>query len=232
MNLKNTVLIACEMQQKEIEYAIESVGYPGKVVWIKKSLHEKPRLLNKALQEEIDKWQDQEGILLGFGMCGNGVLQLISRNTTLVIPKFDDCIRMLLSPGKSLPIPSRIDSLYYTEGWVDTNDSLLMETNSYDLRYGPDKGAQFTKLVLGSYKSVTFIDTGLYDIPKCKELVNFKCKYCGLKIDTVPGSLRILEELLSGSYDDEFVIKAPGEMVEIWDFDGRARCQFANDNDI
>ena len=226
MNLSNTVLIACEMQKKEIEYAAEQTNFNGCISWMEKSLHEKPKRLNAALQEEINKWQDKEAIILSYGMCGNGILGLVSPGTTLVLPKFDDCIRMLLSPGKNRPIPSAVDTLYYTEGWMDTSDCLLQEVNSYDLKYGPEKGAKFTKLVLSGYNSVSFIDTGFYDISPCAKAVESKCRYCGLKIQTVPGNIRILTELLAGHYDDEFVVKAPGEKIELKDFDNRARCVF------
>ena len=224
--LNNSVLIACEMQKKELLASIAETSFKGEVLWLKKSLHEKPKRLNKALQEAIDSCQGKSAILLGFGMCGNGVMGLVSRNTSLIIPMFDDCIRMLLSPGENLPIPSSIFSLFFTEGWLESDECLLKKTNIYDKHYGREKGEYYTKMLLESYNAVTFIDTGLYDIKKCEEKIRYKCELCELKIKTDPGNTRVYKKLLSGIYDSEFVVKAPGEKIEICDFDSRAKCSF------
>ena len=225
--LNNSILIACEMQKKEIEATILETDFPGEVMWLEKSLHEKPKRLKKALQEAIDSCQTKSAILLGFGMCGNGVMDLVSANTPLIIPMFDDCIRMLLSPGESLPIPSSSSSLFFTEGWLESDECMLKEINFYNKYYGQEKGNQYTRQILEGYDSVTFIDTGLYDINKCRKKVQVKCNLCGLTIKTDPGSTRVYKKLLSGIYDDEFVVKAPGEKIKLWDFDARAKCIFS-----
>ncbi|NTV90100.1 MAG: DUF1638 domain-containing protein, partial [Clostridiales bacterium] len=92
---KETVLIACSMLRSEIEKAMADSGLDVSVIWLEKGLHDKPEKLRAALQEQIDGQQDKAVILLGYCLCGNAALGLQSEKATLVIPKFDDCIRML-----------------------------------------------------------------------------------------------------------------------------------------
>ena len=88
-NLKNKKikLIACEVIYNEVRGSIpESWG----VVYFKKGLHERSDILRKKLQNEIDRSQDYDFILLGYGFCGRGTEGLVSGKTVLVMPRCHD----------------------------------------------------------------------------------------------------------------------------------------------
>ena len=230
IDLKDTVLIVCEMIRNEVEVQLKETGYPGEIVWMKKSLHEYPDQLRAAGQEVIDKWQDKPYILLGFGLCGNGLLGVRSEKATLVIPAFDDCIRMLQCLEKDTPIRTNSRSLYYTEGWLegmsdDGTESMLI-SDKYQQIYGEKKGLRIMKAMLKNYEAVTFIDTGLYDIEACEDRVRKNCGALGLVTLREPGTLRIFGKLLQGEWDSEFLVIPPGHVTDLADFDRRPRCVF------
>ncbi len=65
-----------------------------------------PTRLRAALQKEIDEVTESCGdggadpltVLIGYGLCGNGVVGLSSGRCRLVIPRVDDCIGICLAP--------------------------------------------------------------------------------------------------------------------------------------
>ena len=225
--MKTKLLICCEMIRKEMTAILKDIPFEGDIIWMEKGLHEHPENLRAALQEEIGKWDGcYETILLGYGMCGNGVCGLKAERSQLIIPKFDDCIRFLLSREERAPILSDPRTLYYTDGWMDMGDSLLSPQSKYFEQYGEKKGFKIIKMMLANYKSVTFLETGYYDMTACEEEVRPMADRLGLEVKRTPACLRMLQKLLTGPYDDEFVSLAPGETLAMTHFDDRARCLF------
>ena len=77
-------------------------------------------------------------------------------------------------------------------------------------------------MMLESYTRVAIIDTGSYDIAKCEAYVRTVSDFYGLPVHRIRGSLRLLEKLLRGPHDGEFLIVEPGEILEerrFWDLD-------------
>ena len=70
-------------------------------------LHVNPERLKEALRAAVAE-ADKPGatIVLGYGLCSNAVLGLKTENATLVVPRVDDCIAMLLGSNEAF-WPSR-----------------------------------------------------------------------------------------------------------------------------
>ena len=136
------VLIACSMLKKEIECLISQHRLQIQTVWMEKGLHEYPEKCRESLQKEIDLCGEQETVLLAYGLCGNATLGLRSGNRSLVIPKFDDCIRMLLSREGQRAIRINPHCLYFTDAWVDSDKFLFRELDGYRETYGRRRGGK------------------------------------------------------------------------------------------
>ncbi len=94
-NQKRT-LISCAMLEDEVNHILEKTHLTLPVIWIDRGLHNRPENLNQLLCRNIlTSCKNQDEILLTFGLCGNGTAGLVSPNTMLRLPKFDDCINML-----------------------------------------------------------------------------------------------------------------------------------------
>jgi len=75
-------------------------------------------------------------------------------------------------------------------------------------------------MILEAYTRVAVIDTGTYDLVKAQEYVDTVAEFYGLPITRITGSLRLLEKLIRGPHDEEFIIIEPGEVLEeriFWD---------------
>ena len=221
------VLIACAMIRKELEYLMERTPFSGEVVWMDKGLHEKPGNLLHALREEIGRRDAPDtDILLAYGLCGNGVIGLKAEHARLVVPAFDDCLRILLSEEPGKPILCNPRALLYTDGWMDREDGLLTKREKYIARYGEKKGRKILHLMLKNYEEIMFLDTGLYDVAACMEEIRPAAAELSLRITQCGAHLRAYEKFLAGEWDGEFIVTAPGETITEAHFDTRARCYF------
>lgn len=85
-------------------------------------LHTDPPKLRKALQEAIDESKGRaDTILLGYGLCSQGVIGLRANGCTLVVPRVDDCISIFLGSASAYKKQSRSEpgTYYLTKGWIE-----------------------------------------------------------------------------------------------------------------
>jgi hypothetical protein len=75
-------------------------------------------------------------------------------------------------------------------------------------------------MILEGYTRVAIIDTGTYDVVKAQVYVDTVAEFYGLPVHKIAGSLRLLEKLIRGPHDEEFIVVEPGEVLEekiFWD---------------
>ena len=225
INKDNAIIIACSMLKDELLYIIKKIQLDLEIDWIEKGLHEFPEKLNQELKSHIDQYSDRKYILLAYGMCGLSVLNLYSSNATMIIPMFDDCVRMLMCKEKGEKIPTKPNHFYFTKAWIDSERFLFTDFNNYIEDYGEEDGMAIIEMMIGAYEAIDFIDNGTYNVMSvCDSMKEEASKY-GLSCGCVEGTLRVLEKMLTGNWDDEFVVKQPGEMITLEDFDHRAVCE-------
>ena len=77
--------IACEVFYREVCHCVASSPHRVDVEFTEKNAHERSDFLRRLLQSKVDAAEsgDQryDAILLGFGLCGNGVLELGAKKT-------------------------------------------------------------------------------------------------------------------------------------------------------
>ena len=113
------VIIACKVFHNLIEnYIPESVSKD--FIFLDYGLHRVPKNLKTSLQKQIDAIQVPSLILLGYGLCGNGLDGIRAGVHTLVVPRTDDCIAILL--GSYAAYRREFDDFpgtyYLSKGWL------------------------------------------------------------------------------------------------------------------
>jgi len=61
--------------------------------------------------------------------------------------------------------------------------------------------------------TVVFIDNKVGNVKELTDYAENVAKYIKVDYQVQKGSLRLLEKLLNGDWDEEFVVTAPGRMV-------------------
>ena len=234
------VLIACEMMEDEVKSALiqceKESASAGRIfeapslIWIERGYHTHPDKLREELQRRIEEAESSgfsggsggsgcSEILLTFGLCGNSALGLKTRCARLVIPKYDDCINMLLYTGtRKKRALCEAGVLYYTHGWTKGENSFSGQYDRYVLKYGQKRAVRLMDLMYGGYKRVSIIDTGCFDIEETSVYAKNTARVLKLEDDVVPGSNVILKKLISGEYDENFIIHEAGEEISEEDF--------------
>lgn len=190
--------------------------------WQERGHHNDPDKLREVIQAEITKAEADGAdlVMLGYGLCGNGAVGWHTEKATLVMPRFDDCVNMMLCTGKrDRRNYLNAGHMYLTGGWSRDEGALLDMFESYLAKYGKRKADKLMNLMLASYSSVTVIDTGCYEMEPVLKYAD-KCaeRFC-LERHIVPGGNEVMQKLITGCWDEDIIIKESGSTVKERDFE-------------
>lgn len=209
-NKKNRVLIACSMVEDELNQVLTETSFDGAIIWMDRGLHNTPERLKEALQDEINRHSSADEILLTFGLCGNGTDGICSQTSTLIIPRFDDCLNMLLCTGKRCRRGlTRPDSIYMTAGWTKDREAILGQYETLKEKYDEETCEIILETMYEHYQSISVIDTGAYELPPVLSYAEKAAELLDLNVGTVSGTVRILQQLVTGDWDENFIILPP-----------------------
>lgn len=153
-------------------------------------------------------------VLFALGFCGNALQGLSADQMSLVFPRVDDCISLLLNRGCAREeIPRDPRHYYLTRGWFCHENSLKEAFEDWTERYGPERAAQLRKIMFAGYESVTLIDTQAYDVDEFVEQSRGVAADLELEHGIVAGSVQLLERLFRGDRDTEIVVVPPTETI-------------------
>ncbi len=169
-----------------------------------------------ADREELVPVGPAGAILLGFGYCGGGLKELVSRERCLVFPRVDDCISLFLDGGCNRGKASRSPHSYYlTKGWFCHQSSVTDGYDAWVERYGPERAAQIRRLMFANYERISLIDTGAYAVDEWLPHSENRATELELAHEIVPGSVRLLERLFAGDWTEDVVVLEPGHPIGI-----------------
>jgi len=206
------VIIACQTLYDELNLAVNETHCEYPVVWVSSEYHSDPNRLRSKLQQEIDAQNGFDNILFAYGFCGNAVIGLKASTANLIFPKTDDCISMLLSKPEEKY--ERMKETYFlTKGWIENSKSLLNEYLNAVNRYGEKRTKRIFQIMLKHYNKLMLIDTGAYNVADYWDKAKKIAGIADLELFTGKGNLWLLKKLLTGPYDDDFIIIDKGQTV-------------------
>jgi hypothetical protein len=216
-------IIACSTIRDEVEALRGDIP----VDYLEGFLHDKPDVLRDSINERIAATPGDCTILLAYGRCSNGTAGLVAGGHRLVLPACDDCIALLLGSrgAYTREFTEHPGTYYYTRGWIEELEDPYREYLKMIPRMGEEKARMVAHMILEAYTRVAIIDTGTYDLKKAQAYVDTVAEFYGLPIHRITGSLRLLEKLIHGPHDGEFIVVQPGDLLEeriFWDLDSVA----------
>ena len=213
-NEKRVRFITCEVILDEVKGRIPQ---DWEVASIEKRLHERSDELREKLQAEIDTSRGFDIIFLGFGLCGKSVEGLVSRNATLVIPKCDDCIAMLLGSVEAYKEQSKKEpGIYYlTRGYIGEADGDIIGGDFSQVRekYDDETWKWLIKEMLKNYRRLVFINTGNYDPGEWRQKALEEAEKLDLRFEEIESTGHFLDKIAKGDWDRDFIIIEPGQKV-------------------
>lgn len=211
---KRIKFIVCDVIYDELKNKIPE---SWKVVNFERRLHEHSDILREKLQDEINKSQDYDIIVLGYGLCGNGIAGLVSPNVPLVIPRCDDCISLLLGSVEERKKQLGIEpgTYFLTRGYLgEAGDPIVSGFSEIRDKYDEETWHWIVKEMLKNYKRVVFINTGNYDPSEWREKAKQEAAKLGLRFEELKVSNEFLDRIVNGTWDDRrFILAKPGVKI-------------------
>ena len=218
MDPKQTKIIACATVIEEmLPYLPEGISYEV----LDFGLHLVPNNLKTKLQGAIDASGEHfDTILLGYGLCSMALVGLRANQCTLVTPRVDDCIAIFLGSHQSyLEQASKAPGTYYlTKGWIEVADTPFDDYEHLIAKYGKTRADRVMKTLLKNYTRLVYIDTGHANKQRYIDYARRTADQFNLRFEELPGSNSLILKLLSGPWDDEFLVVPPGGTITYLDF--------------
>lgn len=212
---KNVKFIVCDVLYDEIK---DRIPESWTTVNLEKRLHNNSKDLMNKLQDEINRSQEFDLIVLGYALCGKGVEGLVSEKVDMVILKCDDCISILLGSVDEYKKQFKIEpgTYYVTREYLGEVDNLILE-GFKDIRSKYDDSTW--KWVIGemlkNYKRLAFINTGNYPVDEYRKKAKASADELNLRFEEVCGSNRLFDKILRSDWDEEFVKVKAGTKVTL-----------------
>lgn len=207
-------IISCKVLKPEIDALLERFHYDYECIYLEEQLHNAPSDLHNQLQTAIDSLENIESIYLTYGNCGNSILGLKATTGNIVFPKTDDCIHTLLYYNKDFP-NMRKDTYFSSKGWLLGKEDLGFEYDRMKEKYGESRALKIVRSMYTNYKYLCYIETVNDDKETTEKRCAFKAEKFGLTFVKTTGSLKLLEDLLSGVIDERFIKIEKGSAVPL-----------------
>lgn len=214
--MNKTKILACRTLEEEItEILPENID--GE--FLEYGLHDTPDKLRQELQRCIEKSSQHDTLLLGYGLCSNGVAGLKSDKHRIIIPRVHDCISLLLGSRKRYEeeFKQHPGTFYLSKGWIKQKADPLANFYKNREKYGEKEAHGIAAEVYKNYERVVYIHTGIHN----EESVKYSrevAEFLNVKFLEMEGSLYYFKQLVKGSWSEDFLVIPPGENVTIYDF--------------
>lgn len=223
--MKRLHVISCHVIWRELCYFASISQNIFTFHFLKQGLHDTPDILRQKLQQAIDTADgDYSAVLIGYGLCSNGIVGIRACDKKLVIMRGHDCITFLLGSKERYQeyFEHYPGTYWYSPGWIDT--SLMPGAERYQKaleiyieKYGKDNAEYLMKMEQGwinKYSNAAYVDLGFYDTEDYKHFTQECAKYLGWNCDVLAGDPKLIINFLEGNWDSEdFLIVEPGQVV-------------------
>jgi hypothetical protein len=226
------VILSCQVLEDLLVRLLPEEMALG-VIYMDYGLHRVPNKMTWTLQDALNSIQEPSLVVLGYGLCGNGLRGLKAGEHTLLVPRVDDCIALLLGSRRAYirqfeAVPG---TYYLSKGWLESGSHPLLEYQEYVPKYGAKEAMWIMDQQYQHYERLVLVAHTEADLdayrPQAQEVARF-CERWNMRYEEILGSdryVRRLVELLSdvaekgigglnGAGDDFLVIPPGGEILQ------------------
>jgi len=211
-------LIACEVLYRELcAVAARSVNQVD-VEFLPKGLHDQPSASMLArLQETVDRTEGAgyEAVLLGYALCGNGLVGLTARSIPLVLPRAHDCVTLFLgSKERYLDYFHTHPGVYFkTSGWIERGQAqerqLGLEYDDLVERYGEEDAHYLYQELTKHYRQFTYIEMSVEPDARFEEVTRREAASTGWAFEKIQGDMGLIRRLVDGPWNEQDFLMVP-----------------------
>jgi hypothetical protein len=213
------VVLTCQVLQDLLTRLLPE-GLAHEITYMDYGLHRVPGNMTGTLQEAIDGIQTPSLVVLGYGLCGNGLRGLKAGKHTLLVPRVDDCIALLLGSYQTYirefeAVPG---TYYLSKGWLESGSHPLKEYQEYVPKYGAEQAMWIMDQQYQHYERLILVAHDQADLeayrPQAQEVARF-CERWGMRYEERLGSDQYVQRLIQVAAeleraDGDFLVIPPG----------------------
>ena len=213
------VVLACQVFKDLFDRFIEA-GTIQKYIYLDYGLHSLPKKLNQAVQEALDALQEPSLVLLGYGLCGNGLNGIRAGRHSLLIARADDCIAVFLGSYERYQREFKAQSAtyYLTKGWLESGSNPLQEYQEYVEKYGVTRANWLIDQLYHNYKRLVLVAHSQQDLEEYRDRALEVARFCerwGVRYEEIRGSTDYFERLIGAASnpaeaEEDFIVVPPG----------------------
>lgn len=213
--------LACQVFQGWLERFLPA-NAQDRVTFFDYGLHSVPKKLRQTLQAQLDSIEEPSLVLLGYGLCGNGLDNIHAGKHTLLIPRSDDCIAIILGSYQAYREQTTQEpgTYYLCKGWLESGSNPLDESRALEVKYGPQTAAWLMDTQYQHYRRLVLVGRDEVELsemrPKAQEIAAY-CVRWGMRYEEKIGSDDFLSRLVAianapgqPALDEDFLLIPPG----------------------
>lgn len=211
-------VIACGVLKSELE-ELKGNSPDIETIYIDQNYHRTPHLLPEILQETIQEVKDRtKQIILGYGLCSNGIVGLRAPPQGLIVTKAHDCISLFMGSREEYnkQFQQNPGTYYITPGWIkEQKDPLGILENEYIPKLGPEIAKWGAKEEIKNYTQIALINSGILDLTPYRSRAKENANYFDKIYLELSGNNRYLYKILFEPYENrDFFLLEHGEVVK------------------
>ncbi len=219
----------------ELRYCASRSANRIDITFLYQGLHEFPSRLNRYVREALDSIEDSrlDYILLNYGLCGNGTLDISHPSLPIIIHNIHDCITPILGDAQKYRYYMRRHpgTFWFSCGWIEgfplpgSPDYAEKYDEFYSMDIDERKRDVIERMLIENYTHLAYIrwdELGDKINKKGKEYTKSCVKSLNdrfdmvMQFDEVKGSPDLLQRFVDGDWEGgDFIVLQPGQKLRL-----------------
>lgn len=216
MNNDNTVILACTSLKDYVEEAQKRLGTNIKAIYVSRLYHRDPKEMREHIIEKLDNLPEgTDTVLVCMGYCGGSWEGVAKNSCRIVLPRIDDCVSLVMQLTDEPKSNLKEEKHFYVRDKDPSKESIkaIFEhmANAQDL--DQETTEKYHKHWQDMYEEIDIIDTPINDARSQEyfDKVKVDADWLDARLEYVMGGTHMIEKLIKGDWDDQFLVLEPGE---------------------